>query len=206
MMAGHGPGTERLARVLAWPFIALRIHPNVLSIVGVLLIFIPAAFAAQGRFLLAGVTLAAVALFDTLDGAVARATDRVTKFGGFLDSVLDRVADAAILIGIGMSTDGTMRWWAVIGAGLVGQYLTSYTRARAYEFGSPAPATWRQLFERPERIIYLCLLFATAELYALVRPEVEVLYWGMVIYATLALFTSIARVVRVHRFLQQTHK
>lgn len=206
MLAGHGPATERLARILAWPFIALRVPPNALSVLGVLLIAIPVLFAVQGRFLLAGVTLGAVALFDTIDGTVARATNRVTRFGGFLDSVLDRVADAAILIAIGVQSDGSARWWLVLGAGLVGQYLTSYTRARAYEAGTPPASTWRQFFERPERIIFLCLLFATADLYARVRPDVEVLYWGMVVYATLTLFTSIVRVIRVYGFLEQTKK
>jgi hypothetical protein len=65
---------------------------------------------------------------------------------------------------------------------------------------------FRQLFERPERIIFVALLFIATDLLARVRPEIEVLYWGMVIYATLTLFTALTRVLRVRRFFDQTNK
>jgi archaetidylinositol phosphate synthase len=199
-------GTESLVRMIAAPFVALRIPPNVVTVLGLALMAVPAYFIWRQEHLLAGVTLAAVALFDTIDGAVARARNRVTPFGGFLDSVTDRAADAVVLIAIGVASDGAGRWWIVLGAGIVGQYLTSYTRARAYEAGTPPRSLWNQFFERPERIIFLCVLFVAAGWVAQVRPEVEVLYWGMVIYATLTLFTSLIRVVRVYNFLGQTEK
>lgn len=206
MLGGNRAATERVVRVLAAPFVALRIPPNAVTVLGLFLIAVPAWFIWRGEYIIAGITLAAVALFDTIDGAVARAQNKVTPFGGFLDSVTDRVADAGILIALGVASDGSGRWWLVIGAGMVGQYLTSYTRARAYEARTPPRAMWNQFFERPERIIYLSLLFVTVELYARVRPEVEVLYWGLVIFAGLTLFTAIIRVLRMYKFLQQTHK
>ncbi len=206
MLGGNRAATERVVRMLAAPFVALRIPPNVVTVLGLLLIAVPSWFIWRGEYIVAGLTLGAVALFDTIDGAVARAQNKVTPFGGFLDSVTDRVADAAILIALGVASDGAGRWWIVLGAGMVGQHLTSYTRARAYEAGTPPRSLWNQFFERPERIIYLCLLFVTAELYARVRPEVEVLYWGLVIFAGLTLFTALIRVLRVYTFLHQTQK
>ena len=206
MLGGNRSVTKGLVRVLAAPFIAARIPPNVVTVAGLPLIALPAWFIWRGDYLIAAITLGAVALFDTIDGAVARARNQVTPFGGFLDSVIDRATDGAILIALGVASDGSPRWWIVLGAGLIGQYLTSYTRARAYEAGQPPRSLWNQVFERPERIIYLCVLFAVTDLLGRVRPEIEVLYWGMVIYATLTLFTALVRLIRVHTFLVQTEK
>lgn len=206
LLGAQRSGTAGLVRILAYPFVLLRVPPNVLTVVGALLFAVPAWFLWRGEYFLAALTLAAAALVDTIDGAVARAMNRVTPFGGFLDSVMDRAADAVILLALGVASDGSPRWWIVLGAGIVGQYLTSYTRARAYEAAQPPRSLWNQFFERPERIIYLCVLFIVTDALGRVRPEIEVLYWGMVVYATMTLFTALIRVVRVFRFLKQTDK
>jgi phosphatidylglycerophosphate synthase len=122
-MAASGSFADRIVGAFAAPFVALRVPPNWITVLGGLLILIPAAFAADGRYLWAGLTLGFVAMMDTVDGHVARATNRTTPFGGFLDSVIDRVSDGIILIGIGLGTDGSARWWAVLGAGLIGPRL-----------------------------------------------------------------------------------
>ncbi|HLE47872.1 MAG TPA: CDP-alcohol phosphatidyltransferase family protein, partial [Candidatus Thermoplasmatota archaeon] len=154
MLAGHGPTTERLSRWFAAPFILLRIPPNALTIFGALLVCLPAVYAARADYLVAGLLFGLVSIFDMVDGAVARATHRVTAFGGYLDSVVDRIADAAILLAIGWGVDGR-GWWAVLGAALVGQYATSYARARVYQDAAPPATIWRQFFERPERVVFL---------------------------------------------------
>src|ERR1700742_2224339 len=77
-----------------------RIHPNVLTFFG-LLINIWAAFVfAAGRFRMGGIIVIAAGLFDMVDGRVARETNRVTRFGGFFDSVLDRYSDLGVLVGM----------------------------------------------------------------------------------------------------------
>ncbi|HSW50465.1 MAG TPA: CDP-alcohol phosphatidyltransferase family protein, partial [Bryobacteraceae bacterium] len=77
-----------------------RIHPNVLTFIGLLVNGVAAALLASGRFTAAGVVIMTAGLFDMVDGRVARETNRVTRFGGFFDSVLDRYSDLVLLMGL----------------------------------------------------------------------------------------------------------
>src|SRR5947207_15865564 len=77
-----------------------RIHPNVLTFIGLLINIWAAFLFASGNFRWAGVVVIGAALFDMVDGRVARETNRVTRFGGFFDSVLDRYSDLGLLVGL----------------------------------------------------------------------------------------------------------
>src|SRR5260370_15177493 len=77
-----------------------KIHPNVLTFLGLLINIGAAALLAVGQFRWAGVVIIGAGLFDMVDGRVARETNRVTRFGGFFDSVLDRYSDLALLMGL----------------------------------------------------------------------------------------------------------
>src|SRR5271154_5288035 len=77
-----------------------RIHPNVLTFIGLLINVGAAWLLAVGMFRAAGFVILAASLFDMVDGRVARETNQVTRFGGFFDSVLDRYSDLALLIGL----------------------------------------------------------------------------------------------------------
>src|SRR5918994_2918465 len=79
---------------------ATRISPNAITLLGLFIHIWVAAYIIQGRFVQAGLVLILAAFFDTLDGAVAKARGMVTKFGGFLDSTIDRIADALILLAL----------------------------------------------------------------------------------------------------------
>lgn len=131
--------------------------PNQLTVMGLVLNGVVGWVAAEGRLQLAGVLLIVAGAFDMLDGAVARATGRVTRFGGVLDSVLDRYAEAFVL--------GGLLVWIVrteLGAvpvllcyaTIVGSILVSYVRARAEGAGI---ALTQGFFARPERIVVLAL-------------------------------------------------
>ena len=133
----------------------LGFTPNALTVVGSLLTASVGLMVAQGWFLAAGPCLWLFSATDTLDGALARATNRVTVFGAFLDSVCDRYAEAAIFFGL--------VWWYtthadVLGVtlaylALIGSLMVSYARARAEGVGlQAADVGW---FQRPERIILL---------------------------------------------------
>ena len=76
-------------RIVRWLALS-RIHPNVLTFLGLVINIWAACLFAAGSFLWAGVVVIAAGLFDMVDGRVARATDQVTRFGGFFDSVIDR--------------------------------------------------------------------------------------------------------------------
>src|SRR6202166_836310 len=77
-----------------------KIHPNVLTFLGLVINIAASAMLATGQFRWAGVVIIGAGLFDMVDGRVARETNRVTRFGGFFDSVLDRYSDLALLMGL----------------------------------------------------------------------------------------------------------
>ncbi|MBV9771520.1 MAG: CDP-alcohol phosphatidyltransferase family protein, partial [Bryobacterales bacterium] len=77
-----------------------KIHPNVLTFFGLVINIVAAVLLAAGQFRSAGFVIIGAGLFDMVDGRVARETNRVTRFGGFFDSVLDRYSDLALLMGL----------------------------------------------------------------------------------------------------------
>ncbi|MGI9148150.1 MAG: CDP-alcohol phosphatidyltransferase family protein [Chloroflexota bacterium] len=135
----------------------LGFSPNALTILGSILTACVGLLVAQGWFLAAGICLWLFSLTDTLDGALARATDRVSVFGAFLDSVCDRYAEAAVFFGLVWRFQTTGDFLGVVLAylALVGSLMVSYARARAEGVGlQAADVGW---FQRPERIILLGL-------------------------------------------------
>lgn len=169
--------------------------PNMLTVGGAVLTGSVGLVAAQGWFLPAAVGLALFSLTDTLDGTLARATDRVTAFGAFLDSVCDRVAEAAVFLGL--------VWWyqqngdavGVVVAYLAaaGSLMVSYTRARAEGLDLDAEVGW---FQRTERLITLVAGLALASLAPIILPAVLGL---LALLTTVTVFQRIAHVARASR-------
>src|SRR5712664_2207395 len=133
-----------------------RIHPNVLTFLG-LLINIGAAFLlAQGRFQAAALVVIGAGLFDMVDGRVARETNRVTRFGGFFESVLDRYSDLALLMGLLVYYATINRFFYIVLTAIVmtGSVMVSYTRARAE---NTIPSCKVGFMERPERVVLVII-------------------------------------------------
>lgn len=133
-----------------------RVHPNVLTFIGLLINIWAAFLFAAGKFRWAGVVLIGAGLFDMVDGRVARETNRVTRFGGFFDSVLDRYSDLAVLVGLLVFYASINRFFYVVLTAIVmtGTVLVSYTRARAENTISKCKIGF---LERPERIVLIIL-------------------------------------------------
>jgi CDP-diacylglycerol--glycerol-3-phosphate 3-phosphatidyltransferase len=147
--------SRRLAEAPARFLGRLGLTPNGLTIGGSLLTAGVGLLVAQGWFLAAGLCLWLFSLTDTLDGALARATDQVSVFGAFLDSVCDRYAEAAVFLGMvwWYQTTGNTPGVVLAYLALVGSLMVSYARARAEGVGlQAADVGW---FQRPERIILL---------------------------------------------------
>ena len=144
---------ERIARALPFLFHP-RVHPNVLSVLGVVVSLGGAWAFAEGAFRLGAAIVLVGGVFDLVDGVVARRQGRVTTFGGFLDSSLDRVVDMALLLGLVLYYAGRgASALAVLAAlALVATVLVSYTKARAE---SVVPGFQGGLLERAERIVIL---------------------------------------------------
>ena len=110
-----------------------RVNPNFLTFTGLGINIAATVCFAKGMFFWAGLVVLFAGVFDMLDGAVARVTNRETRFGAFLDSVVDRYSDMLMLFGL-------MLWYAkmdrmfylgLTGMVIIGSVMTSYTRARA---------------------------------------------------------------------------
>ena len=189
---------RRVARTLLRPIGS--INPNAVTYLGTLLNGVAAVLAFHEQFLAASIVFLIGSLMDALDGAVAKVTGRVSAFGGFLDSTLDRVSEGLILGGLGLmfANEGGNLWpVASCYAAIAASYLVSYTRAKAETLGVQAKGG---LASRVERVVLLTagLLLAT--------------WWPVAIEVTVhvlavtAVLTVIQRVVHVHRALPGGHK
>jgi CDP-diacylglycerol---glycerol-3-phosphate 3-phosphatidyltransferase len=137
-------------------FLKKSVSPNALTVCGLLLSLLAFCFIASGRLLVAGLILLLSGFFDLLDGAVARNTNMVTRFGGFLDSVLDRYSDLLVMFGVSiyfLRLDdyfaSMLTFFAAVGVAIV-----PYARARAEAASIRCD---NGLLERPERIILLVI-------------------------------------------------
>ena len=132
--------------------VALRIHPNMLTLVGVI-INVGAAWAlGYGRFVLAGVIMIVANIFDFIDGKVAHQLQLQSRFGAFWDSTLDRFSDLALLTGLIFlySKLGRSDYVMVAALTLIFSIMTSYARARAESLVEKCKVGF---MERPERIV-----------------------------------------------------
>jgi CDP-diacylglycerol--glycerol-3-phosphate 3-phosphatidyltransferase len=150
-------GYLRVIEPVASLLVRLHVSPNALTTLGTACSIAGGAAFALGRIRLGGFIVGLCAIFDVLDGVVARRTAQSTVFGAFYDSTLDRVADGAVLGGIlyFFATDRLHANAAIVILallGIIGTYLVSYTRARAEGLGIDAKVG---VMQRPERVVLI---------------------------------------------------
>jgi phosphatidylglycerophosphate synthase len=142
----------------AWfPFLFhRRVSPNLLTVLGTLISLAAATALARGSFRTGGLLIVAGGVFDLIDGVVARHHGITTRFGGFLDSTLDRLVDMALLVGVALhfAGGGDMPHVLLALAALITTVMVSYAQARAELV---VPDFKVGLFERAERIVLLAL-------------------------------------------------
>jgi CDP-diacylglycerol---glycerol-3-phosphate 3-phosphatidyltransferase len=133
-----------------------RISPNFITWAGFLVTVGAAALIASGQLLTGGLVFLFASFFDMLDGAVARASSRITRFGGILDATLDRLSEATVFVGIMayFAIAGDVFPVVLTGATLAGSQVVSYLRARSEASGLEGKDG---IFTRPERVIVLSL-------------------------------------------------
>lgn len=154
-----GRGASRIIAAMVRGLGRRAVNPNTLTVIGVGINLACGLLFGYGYFFAAGLVLIVANLFDMLDGNVARSTNRVTRFGGFLDSSLDRLSDMIVLLGIIIfyardTADHSTLNVLLAGAGLIGSTLISYTSARAE---SLIPKCDVGFFRRPERVVLLII-------------------------------------------------
>jgi CDP-diacylglycerol--glycerol-3-phosphate 3-phosphatidyltransferase len=156
-------GYLRLIDPVADMLVRAGVSPNAITTFGTLCTVASGAIFATGHIRTAGWLMGLTALFDVLDGTVARRSGRTSTFGAFYDSTLDRVADGAVLGGLAIFfarndvLHGVPRWAgtpmvAVTLLCILATFLTSYTRARAEALGLDAKVG---IMQRPERVTLL---------------------------------------------------
>jgi CDP-diacylglycerol--glycerol-3-phosphate 3-phosphatidyltransferase len=130
--------------------------PNAVTWLGFIITLGAAALILTGHFLAAGIVVIVAGAFDMLDGALARLTGRATKFGAILDSTLDRLSEAALLLALlwVFADGGFTGLTLLVGLIIVSSLLVSYIRARMEGLGIDGKVGW---FTRPERVIVLAL-------------------------------------------------
>ena len=156
--------TQPVVRLLA----KVPITPNAITCFGFLVTLGAAVLIITGHLFAAGFVVLIAGFFDILDGALARSTNRTTQFGAILDSTLDRLAEAVLMLGIltlyarEQLTGGII----VAGVALLGSLLVSYIRARAEALGLKCQVG---LFTRAERVVVLALGLLLSQIdYALI--------------------------------------
>jgi len=184
---------QRISKFPAMLLAKAGISPNALTVFGFTMTLGVAWVLSTGHFFLGGFLVLLSGSLDFLDGALARATGRSTKFGAFLDSTLDRFSDAALFLGLlaYYASQGSHYLEIVlIGAALTGSLVTSYTRARAEGLGLKDEVG---VFTRTERIILLAIGLIIGHWHS---DAMTVVLW---IIAVLSNFTALQRIYHVWR-------
>lgn len=168
-----------------------EINPNTLTVLGLLISLMAAFFLGTHEVRTAGILILFSGFLDALDGAVARENRRTTRFGGFLDSVCDRLADAAIIIGAmfgGLTAFPPFPDWFIGALAIVGSYMVSYTRARAEAAGGSASVG---IGERAVRMIIIVAGAFTMKV-----------NWAILLVTVLSFITVFQRIVHARRTLK----
>ena len=156
-ISGHiGNSGEKAQDFLVRCLARIHVTPNVLTFIGLGINIGATVLFAKGMFFWAGLVVIFAGAFDMLDGAVARLTKKVTRFGAFLDSVIDRYSDMLMLFGllIWYAKMERMFYVGLTAMVIIGSVMTSYTRARAE---SLIPSCKVGFLERAERVVLLII-------------------------------------------------
>src|SRR3954454_12101054 len=181
-------------RAIIGACVALRIHPNILTFVGVLINAWAAIHLGKGQFVTAGFIMIVANIFDFIDGKVATELGWVSKFGGFWDSVIDRFSDIALFIGLIYlySSMGRTDYALIASLAMMFALMTSYTRARAESLIEKCKVGF---MERPERIV-LFMIGAFTNLMAGVMSVILVM----------SVFSVADRVIHTYRELRSPQR
>ena len=186
------PFAARLAR--------LGVAPSALTLAGPVLTGLVCLWFVRSRavvpFCLA---MAAVGCLDGLDGAVARAGGRVTRFGAYLDAVCDRYVDVMVVLAAASVTG----YWALSMAALAGALLVSYAKARAAMEVPVSNLEWPDLMERAERSLLFGAGLAAGAVISWRPLGHDLFWWALVLLTGLTHGTVLQRVLRARRFIRE---
>jgi archaetidylinositol phosphate synthase len=170
----------------------ININPNIITLSGLVLAIISGYLFYQQELIWGAILILISGLLDLIDGAVARNTNSVTPFGGFLDSTVDRLSDAAIIIGI--IAGGYVNWF--IGVLAVHASITvSYVRARSEVENVPCAVG---IGERAERLAIIVFGAFISAIYSS-----DLMMWFMILLVIIGYFTVLQRVIHTWNSMQK---
>jgi phosphatidylglycerophosphate synthase len=198
---------QPLVNLIAVVLIRFRLTPNMVTVFGAILATLTPFLMMNGEYVLFGVIVFFVGLMDGVDGAIARITRKVTKWGGFLDSLLDRYGDSIIFISYLFNPVSAplgsieilsiqVRIWACIA--IVGSLMVSYTRAKSEATGVKESDVG--IAARSERLLILSIT-GILSLF-----NVYIVIYGLIITAILANVTALQRIVHSYRILKKRER
>lgn len=183
---------QRVSLPVAKLLVKTGVTPNVLTTIGLLINLGAAAVVAAGYSLIGGLLVLLAGLFDLFDGAVARLSNKATRFGALYDSTVDRITEGALFLALAwiFLLSGNLTAVVLAFVAMVGSFLISYIRARSEGLGIKCKVG---VFTRAERIgiLVLGLLF-------------NVVYYSLILLAVLTFVTVIERMVHVWRESRKT--
>jgi CDP-diacylglycerol--glycerol-3-phosphate 3-phosphatidyltransferase/archaetidylinositol phosphate synthase len=193
----YGPKLEKYWDLRGARLARAGLSPNAVTLAGLALVA-----AAAGAYLLHrsdlafGACLALAFAFDGLDGAVARASGRATRFGGYLDAVVDRYQEIFALAAIGYIHD----LWPAAFLAMSGALLTSYNKARVALEIPVVNTAWPDLIERLERIVVLVALLLAEGAWS---GSGAILAPGLIVLGVLSHATAVQRFFRARGRLRR---
>jgi archaetidylinositol phosphate synthase len=195
MIDGTSKATlDRFWDAVARPLARSGLSPNQITWIGLGLVLANCALYAWHRSgIVFGLGLAVSFAFDSLDGAVARLQGTSSRYGGYLDAVIDRYQEIAVYLTIAW-LEG---WWLVCFVAATGSLLTSYHKARTAIEMPIDNSKWPDLLERLERVVILCVALVLDQLIPL-----PALLGGRVLLAALVCLAVLTHVTAIQRFLR----
>src|SRR5260221_4909786 len=195
---------RQFVALIIQPLARLRVTPNTLTVIGLLLSALTALVIALGFLLVGGLLVLFAGIFDMFDGAMARVRNAATTFGAFLDSMLDRYSESIILLGLlcyvlqrpdlhdaFWPAQHEQTWMIVfIFVAVVGSLMVSYAKARAEGLGLECKTG---LLARPERVVILTIGLLTGAV-----------IWALVVLAIFSNVTAVERIVHIWRVTHVT--
>lgn len=169
-------------------FARAGITPNMATLIGLALNAVVALIIGLGHPIIGGILLLIASAFDMVDGAIARSTNAVSKFGGFFDSTIDRYSEIVVYLGVlvlMLDTDDARAGAILTLIAASGALMISYARARAEALGYRASVG---LVARPERVVLLALCL-------IIKQPL----WALWILAVLTHITAVWRIYHVYR-------
>ena len=185
--AGIRDGARKIMAGIARGAIALRLTPNIITLLGLVPAVLGGWAFARGQVRLGGIFLLASGVMDMLDGAVARVSGGGSKFGALLDSTIDRYAEIAVYLGLALLYRESPGVLTGVVLALCGSLMVSYVKARAEGLGLTCNIG---MLQRPERLIILMVG-------AFIGPGA--VKWAIYLIAVLANITAFERLIRMRK-------